>query len=54
VEEAGLTCLAAGPLRGPHETVGIVWIARRGGERLERHQIHLLETLIPTIAIRSP
>ncbi len=49
---AGLTCLAAGPLRGPHETVGIVWVARRGGEGLERHHLHLLETLIPTIAAR--
>lgn len=52
IEEAGLTCLAAGPLRGPHETVGIVWVGRRGGERLERYQIHLLQTLIPTIAAR--
>lgn len=52
LEGAGLTCIAAGPLRGPHETSGMVWIARRGGERLERSQVHLLETLLPTLAAR--
>lgn len=52
LQTAGLTSIAAGPLRGPHETVGIAWVARRGGERLERHHLHLLETLIPSIAAR--
>lgn len=51
-EAAGLTSLAAGPLRGPHEPLGIAWIARHAGERLERHHLHTLEMLIPTIAAR--
>lgn len=49
---AGMTCLAAGPLRAAGERLGILWIARRGGERLERHHIYLLETLLPVIAAR--
>jgi diguanylate cyclase (GGDEF)-like protein/PAS domain S-box-containing protein len=49
---AGLTCLAAGPLRAGGDDQGILWIARRGGERLERQHIYLLETLLPVIAAR--
>ena len=49
---AGLTCLAAAPLRGSQETMGMIWIARRGGERLESQHIYLLETLAPVIAAR--
>lgn len=49
---AGLTCVAAGPLRADGEDQGILWIARRGGERIERHHIYLLETLLPVIAAR--
>ncbi len=49
---AGLTCVAAGPLRAGGDDQGILWIARRGGERLERHHIYLLETLLPVIAAR--
>lgn len=51
-EQAGLTSVAAGPLPGANDPVGMVWIARRGGERLQSHHIHLLETLIPSIAAR--
>lgn len=50
--QAGLTCLAAGPLIGSADAQGILWIARRGGERLDRHHIYLLEALGPVIAAR--
>ncbi|MCE9590097.1 MAG: diguanylate cyclase [Planctomycetes bacterium] len=50
--QAGLTSLAAGPLRGCADAQGILWIARRGGERMERHHIYLLEALAPIIAAR--
>ena len=49
---AGLTSLAAVPLRGSRDSDGIVWIARRWGERIERQQLHLLETLVPLITGR--
>ena len=51
-EQAGLTSLAAGLLRGSADAQGILWIARRGGERIERHHIYLLEAMIPVIAAR--
>lgn len=50
--QAGLTSLAAGPLRGSHDAQGILWIARRGGERLETRHLYLLEALAPLIAVR--
>lgn len=50
--QAGLTCLAGGPLRASTDAQGVLWIARRGGERLERHHIYLLEALGPVIAAR--
>ncbi|MEE9211815.1 MAG: diguanylate cyclase [Phycisphaeraceae bacterium] len=50
--QAGLTCLAAAALRAGTDSHGILWIAQRGGERLERHHIYLLETLCPVIAAR--
>lgn len=48
----GLTTLAAGPLRGAGTWQGLVWIAQRGGEPLERHHLIMLETLIPLISAR--
>ena len=48
--QAGLTSIAGAPLRGAGQTRGILWIARRGGEKLERHHSHWLETLAPMIA----
>ena len=50
--QAGLTCLAVSPLRTSADAQGILWIARRGGERLERHHMFLLEALAPVIASR--
>jgi diguanylate cyclase (GGDEF)-like protein/PAS domain S-box-containing protein len=49
---AGLTCLAAGPLCSGDEQQGIVWVARRGGERIDRNHLFLLETLAPVLAAR--
>lgn len=52
MNHAGLTSLAAVALRGPYDMHGMIWIARRGGERLDRHQIYMLEILSPVIAAR--
>lgn len=50
--QAGLTSVAAVPLRGSSDAQGIIWIARRAGERLERHHIMLIETIAPLLAAR--
>ncbi len=50
--QLGLTSVAAVGLRGSSEGQGILWIARRGGERLERHQIYMMQALAPVIAAR--
>jgi PAS domain S-box-containing protein len=49
---SGLTSLAACPLVGHADPMGVLWIARRGGERIERHHLYLLEALAPLIASR--
>ncbi|MCC6580743.1 MAG: PAS domain-containing protein, partial [Phycisphaeraceae bacterium] len=49
---AGLTCLAGAPLRGLNGPIGILWIARRGGEHIERQHIYLLEAMLPLLASR--
>ncbi len=49
---AGLTCVVAIPLRGSADAQGVVWVARRSGQRVETHHIHLLEALAPVIAAR--
>jgi len=49
---AGLTCVAAVPLSGSSDAQGIIWIARRAGERLERQHIMLIETIAPLLAAR--
>jgi len=51
-EQAGLTTVAGVPLLGSADSQGIVWIARRGGERIERNHIYLLEALAPMLAVR--
>ena len=48
---AGLTCVAGVPISGTGLDA-VLWIGRRGGERLERHHVHMLETLAPVIAAR--
>jgi diguanylate cyclase (GGDEF)-like protein len=50
--QAGLTSVASAPLRGSGDIQGIIWVARRNGERLERQHIHLLEALAPLLAAR--
>lgn len=49
---SGLTSIAACPLVGHADPMGVLWIARRGGERIERHHLYLLEALAPLIASR--
>ena len=49
---SGLTTLAACPLVGHADPMGVLWIARRGGEHIERHHLYLLEALAPLIASR--
>lgn len=46
----GLESLAAAPLLAGGEAQGIAWLARRGGERLEPHQLHLLEAVAPILS----
>jgi diguanylate cyclase (GGDEF)-like protein len=47
---AGIESLAATALYSQDRTQGIIWIARRGGERIERYHIYLLETLAPMVS----
>jgi len=47
---AGIESLAATALYSKDRTQGIIWIARRGGERIERYHIYLLETLAPMVS----
>ncbi len=49
---ANLTTVAGCPLLGNGETKGILWIARGGGERIDRHHVFLMEALAPLIAAR--
>lgn len=49
---AGLTSLAATAMRGSADTLGVLWIARRGGGRIERSHLHLLEIIAPVLAGR--
>lgn len=50
--EAGATSMAGIPLKGSADNLGVFWIARRAGERLDHQHLYLLETLIPTLAAR--
>ena len=49
---AGLSCMAAGRLQCDSDLQGMIWIARRGGERIERQHIQFLEAMLPLIAAR--
>ncbi len=51
-QRAGLSCVAGIAMRGRNETQGVLWIAQRGGERVESYHLHLLETLAPVLAAR--
>lgn len=46
----GLESMAATPLIDREQTQGVLWIARRGGNRIEREQLYLLETMAPMLA----
>lgn len=49
---AGLTSLAAAPLLSGADVHGMIWIAQRGGQPLQRQHMNLLECLAPMIASR--
>lgn len=47
---AGLETLAVAPLKAGGQTQGVAWIARRGGERIEPHQLYVLEAVGPILS----
>ncbi|MDH3582859.1 MAG: PAS domain-containing protein, partial [Phycisphaerae bacterium] len=47
---AGLEAVAATPLYTSRRTLGVVWIARRGGQRIERDHLFLLEAMAPVLS----
>ncbi len=49
-EKSGLESMASTALINRDQTQGIVWIARRGGKRIEQHHLFLLEALAPMLA----
>jgi len=51
-KQSGLTSIAAGPIRGGGGNQGILWIAQRGGEHIERYHHYLIESLTQLIASR--
>ena len=51
-DQAGFTSVAAGALRGSSDGQGVLWIARCGGEHIERQHVHLLEAIVPLISAR--
>lgn len=48
----GLTSAAAVGIRGSHDAQGVLWIGQRGGNRLDPSSLHLLEALVPLVAVR--
>jgi diguanylate cyclase (GGDEF)-like protein/PAS domain S-box-containing protein len=48
--QAGLESIAATALLNRDQTQGIVWVARRGGKRIEPHHLYMLEALAPMLA----
>ncbi|MBI1367705.1 MAG: PAS domain S-box protein [Planctomycetes bacterium] len=48
---AGFESMAATTIGGRYQTQGVFWIARRGGNRIERHHLFLLEALAPLLAV---
>lgn len=51
--QAGYESLAAAPLFHRDRARGILWIGRRGGNRIERRHLYLLEALAPMLAIAA-
>lgn len=46
----GIEALAATLLHMEERSHGVIWIGRRGGRRIERHHLYLLEALAPIIS----
>ena len=47
---AGIESMAATALVSQDQTQGIVWIGRKGGKRIERYQLYLLEAMAPMLS----
>lgn len=47
---AGFETMAATSIFNCHQTQGVFWIARRGGQRIERHHLFLMEALTPLLS----
>ncbi len=50
IRQAGFESLAATALVAFEHTQGIVWVARRGGETIDRYHLFLLEALAPMLS----
>jgi PAS domain S-box-containing protein len=48
--DMGMETLASTALQSQEKTQGIIWIARRGGETIDRNHIFLLEALAPMLS----
>ncbi len=44
--------LAAAPLWAGDQGIGVLWVARRPGQTLDRHHLYLLDTLAPVVSAR--
>lgn len=51
--QSGCESLAAAPLFHRDRARGILWIGRRGGNRIERRHLYLLEAIAPMLAIAA-
>lgn len=48
--QSGLEAMAGTPLVNLNRTLGVFWIARRGGRAIERHDLQMIEAIAPVIA----
>jgi len=50
IADAGIESVAGTALTSHEHSQGIIWIGRRGGERIERYQLYLLEAMAPMLS----
>ena len=48
--DAGFETMAATSIFNGQQTQGVFWVARRGGQRIERHHLFLMEALTPLLS----
>ncbi len=48
--QSGLEAMAGTPLVNLNRTLGVFWIARKGGRSIERHDLQMIEAIAPVIA----